>query len=96
MYPFLMVRRCPQCQSNKVHRSHRRGIVEKCLLPLVLLRPLRCDECDYRYLGFVFARRVEDAAAGQEPESPPIESPLISSDWFTDGDGADSTSAHRQ
>jgi predicted Zn-ribbon and HTH transcriptional regulator len=39
---------CPDCQSDQVRRSRMRGIVES-LLAMLLIRPYRCEECDYRF-----------------------------------------------
>ena len=51
------VRRCPNCNSFKVHRSKRRGLSEWVVLPLLLLCPFRCDDCDRRHYGLVFSGR---------------------------------------
>ena len=50
---FASFYRCPDCGSSSAYRSRRRSIVEKYLLPLLLLRPLRCSNCFRRRLGFV-------------------------------------------
>jgi predicted Zn-ribbon and HTH transcriptional regulator len=39
---------CPECQSDQIHRSKTRGIVES-ILAYLLIRPYRCEECDYRF-----------------------------------------------
>ncbi len=52
----MHVRICPRCRSYDVHRSRRRGFVERILLPLILKRPYRCDGCNSRYFGYTFAR----------------------------------------
>jgi hypothetical protein len=39
---------CPDTQSDQVHRSTTRGIVE-CLQAVRLIRPYRCEECDWRF-----------------------------------------------
>jgi hypothetical protein len=36
---------CRDCGGLVGYRSRRRGFVEKCLLPLLLLRPVRCGDC---------------------------------------------------
>ncbi len=51
------VRCCPDCNSFRVHRSKRRGLFEWVVLPLLLLRPFRCEDCDRRHYGFVFSGR---------------------------------------
>jgi hypothetical protein len=50
-------RQCPLCGSEDVARSHRHGVLEWTILPLLLLRPFRCRECCARHLGFFFRRR---------------------------------------
>lgn len=40
---------CPLCHSERIHRSRRRGIVERRILTMVFLRPFRCDICDFRF-----------------------------------------------
>jgi predicted Zn-ribbon and HTH transcriptional regulator len=39
---------CPDCQSDQIRRSRMRGIVEP-LLAFLLIRPYRCEACDYRF-----------------------------------------------
>ena len=41
--------RCPDCGSIEGYRSRPRNIVEKFLLPLLLLQPLRCADCYRRF-----------------------------------------------
>jgi hypothetical protein len=40
---------CPNCRSSLNHRSRTKGIVETFLLPLIFMRPFRCEECDDRF-----------------------------------------------
>lgn len=40
---------CPRCQSPRVRRSKRRGVVEKAFLTLLLVRPFRCLACRHRF-----------------------------------------------
>jgi hypothetical protein len=45
--------RCNDCGNETAFRSRRRSFSERYLLPLLLLQPVRCDECfrrDYRLL----------------------------------------------
>lgn len=37
--------RCPDCGGTDACRSRRRNFMEKCIFPLVLLRPARCANC---------------------------------------------------
>ncbi len=64
-------RYCPECHSRDIRRSTRRGLYESIVLPVVLLRPYRCERCDARVYGFVFAARVvkdkPDASAAPTP-----------------------------
>jgi len=57
VFLFAMKRCCPDCQSRNVRRSVRRGILEIVGLSLILMRPFRCERCDTRYYGLVFAGR---------------------------------------
>lgn len=63
--PFQLIRSCPFCESTRVRRSERRGVFERLVLRLLLLRPFRCETCTRRHYNFFFARR-----AGV-PEPPP-------------------------
>ena len=54
----MHVRICPKCRSYDVHRSRRRGFLERVLLPLILKRPYRCDGCNSRYYGYALARSL--------------------------------------
>ena len=58
----MNARICPQCHSLDVHRSRRRGFVERFLLALIFKRPFRCDKCKARYYGYVYSTplRVEN------------------------------------
>ena len=42
---------CPQCGSERVHRSRRRGLTEK-LIALGSLKVRRCHECNTRLASF--------------------------------------------
>lgn len=44
-------RRCPHCGSKHLHRSRRRGLRERLVLPLVGVLPYRCEDCDRRFLS---------------------------------------------
>lgn len=60
MFLFSLKRICPGCGSHDVHRSQRWGVIECALLPLLLVRPYRCERCDFRYFGLVFATRAKE------------------------------------
>src|SRR6266478_7725829 len=51
-------RRCPTCSSIEVRRSPRRNSFEVALLPFLLARPFRCENCGNRFYGLAFRRRV--------------------------------------
>jgi hypothetical protein len=53
---WVGVRQCPMCGSDDVQRSHRRGLVDWIIVP-VMMRPFRCRRCSGRHLGFFFRRR---------------------------------------
>lgn len=41
--------RCPQCKSEGIRRSKRKGFVERGPLTLFFLRPFRCKHCEHRF-----------------------------------------------
>lgn len=45
---------CPECDSRQIHLSRRRGILEKTIFALILLRPFRCEKCDLRFFRWSF------------------------------------------
>lgn len=48
--------RCSDCGSNLGFRSRRRTLVERYLLPVLLLQPVRCGECFRRDYRLIFTR----------------------------------------
>jgi predicted Zn-ribbon and HTH transcriptional regulator len=40
---------CPLCRSKRIHQSKRKGIIEQVILAMILVRPYRCEKCDYRF-----------------------------------------------
>lgn len=50
MRPVMSIS-CPCCQSDHIHRSMPRGILER-ILAIISLRPYRCEDCDYRFFRF--------------------------------------------
>jgi|HubBroStandDraft_6_1064221.scaffolds.fasta_scaffold245818_3 predicted Zn-ribbon and HTH transcriptional regulator len=44
--------RCPECNGDHVHRSKPKGVLESYLLPILFIRPYRCDACDFRFFRF--------------------------------------------
>jgi hypothetical protein len=46
---------CPACDSSRLHRSRRRGIVERTILAVIFVRPFRCERCDARFYLWSFS-----------------------------------------
>ena len=46
---------CPSCQSQRIHHSRRRGLLEKVIFAIALVRPFRCEKCDLRFFRWSFA-----------------------------------------
>jgi len=44
--------RCERCHGHKQAFARRKGVLEYTLLPLLLIRPIRCEECADRYKTF--------------------------------------------
>jgi len=40
---------CPLCHSKRIHRSKRKGIIERGILAMIFVRPFRCERCDLRF-----------------------------------------------
>jgi hypothetical protein len=57
--------RCQDCGSEVGFRSRRRTLIERLILPVFLLRPVRCGECfrrDYRLIFTPVQNRLSDAS----------------------------------
>ena len=55
---------CGDCGSDMGFRSRRRTFFERWLLPILLLKPVRCAECfhrDYRLLFMPVRERIPEA-----------------------------------
>jgi hypothetical protein len=48
---------CWKCAGSKAYRSRSRGFFERYLLPLLLLKPVRCERCFHR----VYVLRIVSA-----------------------------------
>ena len=62
--PLIPPYRCRDCGSNEGFRSRRRTLTERFVLPLFLLKPVRCGECfrrDYRLIFTQVRERLSDA-----------------------------------
>jgi ribosomal protein L37AE/L43A len=55
---WITDRRCPSCGRVDVRRSARKNAFEVALLPFLLARPFRCENCNNRFYGPAFQRRV--------------------------------------
>jgi len=40
---------CPLCRSKRIHRSRRKGVMERVILAMIFIRPFRCERCDSRF-----------------------------------------------
>ena len=72
--PFFSAYRCADCGSESGFRSRRRTLTERLILPLLLLRPVRCGECfrrDYRLIFTPVHHRLSDAPHRVVPAKPP-------------------------
>jgi hypothetical protein len=57
--------RCRDCSSEVGFRSRRRSLLERYVLPLFLLKPVRCGECfrrDYRLIFTPVRERLSEAS----------------------------------
>jgi hypothetical protein len=52
-------RQCPSCGSTWVRSSAAVNWRERKLLPLVMLKPLRCERCGFRFYGNALDRRLD-------------------------------------
>jgi len=43
---------CPLCDSKRIHRSRRKGIMERGILAIIFVRPFRCEGCESRFFGW--------------------------------------------
>jgi hypothetical protein len=54
---------CPDCGNNEGFRSRPRSVAERFVLPLLLLRPVRCGNCfrrDYRPIFLHVRKRLSE------------------------------------
>ena len=61
--PVTKSYRCSDCGSEVGFRSRRRTLIERFILPLFLLKPVRCGECfrrDYRLIFTQVRDRLSD------------------------------------
>jgi hypothetical protein len=65
---------CPDCGSDVGFRSRRRNLLERYVLPLFLLQPVRCGECfrrDYRLVFTHVRHRLSDTVRLLPTKTPP-------------------------
>jgi predicted Zn-ribbon and HTH transcriptional regulator len=48
---------CPLCNSKRIHRSKRKGIIEQGILAMLFVRPFRCERCDFRFFRWSFTAK---------------------------------------
>src|SRR5882762_7277912 len=73
----LRDRRCPTCSSIHVRRSSRRNSFEVALLPFLLARPFRCENCGNRFYGLALRRRVPPTPCGKPMSDLPQDLPVL-------------------
>ncbi|MFZ0761780.1 MAG: hypothetical protein WAM69_17680 [Candidatus Sulfotelmatobacter sp.] len=64
---------CDDCGSDTAFRSRRRTFSERYLLPIFLLKPVRCAECfrrDYRLLFVPVKARLPEAVKKMAASAP--------------------------
>lgn len=65
---------CSDCGCEVGFRSRRRTFTERFILPLFLLKPVRCGECfrrDYRFISMPVKSRLSEASGLHPVASPP-------------------------
>src|SRR6266481_10042897 len=72
---WITERRCPSCGCIEVRRSARKNFFEAALLPILLTRPFRCENCGDRFYSLTFRKRVAilddaKAASDRSPDLP--------------------------
>jgi len=63
--PLFATFRCGDCGCEVGFRSRRRTFTERFILPLFLLKPVRCGECfrrDYRFILVPVKNRLSEAS----------------------------------
>jgi ribosomal protein L37AE/L43A len=58
---------CPSCGSKKVHRSKRKGFLERVVLGVAAIRPYRCENCDKRFLHTRVRHETTRKGAARQP-----------------------------
>jgi hypothetical protein len=71
---------CRECGNGVGYRSRKRTFTERRILPLFLLKPVRCAECfhrDYRLIFTPVRRRPSTTAPSTNPKMGPASVPPI-------------------
>ncbi|HLW85483.1 MAG TPA: hypothetical protein VKR60_09740 [Candidatus Sulfotelmatobacter sp.] len=71
--PLFPAFHCSDCGSDVGFRSRRRTLVERFILPMFLLKPVRCGECfrrDYRLVFTPVKNRLSEASGLQQMARP--------------------------
>ena len=84
-------RRCPSCGCGEVRRSAKKNLFEVALLPFLLARPFRCKNCNYRFYGSVFRKRVQVLGNAMAMSDLPQDYPVL-----VYGRGVDEEPSHEE
>ncbi|SRR6266481_2513708 len=74
---WITERRCPSCGCIEVRRSARRNSFEAALLPILLTRPFRCENCGNRFYGLALRRRVPAPPSANQTSDLPQDLPVL-------------------
>lgn len=96
MFQLSARRFCPECYSQEVRKSSRWGFFEKYFLPLLLMRPFRCEICNSRYVGFLFAHRDSEAKAANVSSGNPERAARARSKAIQSGQQTAQLAAHHK
>src|ERR1700674_2573351 len=59
---------CPDRRSDQIRRSRTRGIVES-FFAILLIRPYRCEECDYRFFRWSIRHQLKAARSASSSDA---------------------------
>lgn len=65
---FFQEFRCPDCGNGNAYRSRSKGLFEKAVLPVLMLKPVRCERCYHR--SYAFRTVPVQLRAGSDHSSP--------------------------
>jgi hypothetical protein len=52
---------CPQCHSERIHQSRRKGSIERRILAMIFVRAFRCERCDLRFFRLSFSTNPDSS-----------------------------------